>query len=370
MKRILFYSEGWGLGGIETFIVNTIRELPRDQFQCDVFCTHDWSDAHDEELASLGAHRYCVFRGFKPNQLKRLTTSPREFRKLLRKNTYDVVHICTMNGMGFLYSRIAQQEKVPVRIVHSHNSTFGQRHQLVKKLMHNFGKKLWKRTATKLIACSDEAGHYLFDDSPYLLLPNGIDPSQFQFSEKRRLAIRNKLELPQEAFVFGSIGRVADVKQPLFQVDILRELRKKGIEGYLLLVGEGPLLETVKNYAHELGISEYLRLPGATSKPADYYSALDIFTMPSLFEGMPMVLIEAASTGLPCLTSMDVPKLPSELEQVHQVAENTASFWADEVLEFSRSNETCAREKAYIEVQHAGYSLDIMVKKLAGIYQG
>lgn len=369
MKRVLFYSEGWGLGGIETFIMNTIRELPRDQFQCDIFCTHDWSDAHDEELSSLGAHRYCVFHGFKPNQLKRLTTSSREFRKLLRKNSYDVVHICTMNGMGFLYSRIAQQEKVPVRIVHSHNSTFGQGHQLVKRLMHNAGKKLWKKTATQLIACSDEAGHYLFDNSPYVLLPNGIDTSQFQFSQKRRAAIRNKLDLPQEAFIFGSIGRIADVKQPLFQVDILRELQKKGIVAYLLLVGEGPLLETVRNHAQELGISEYLRLPGATSKPADYYSALDVFTMPSLFEGMPMVLIEAASTGLPCLTSMNVPKLPSPLEQVHQVAKSTASFWADEVREFSRSNQIGERKTACIEVQHAGYSLDTMVKKLAGIYQ-
>lgn len=369
MKRILFYSEGWGLGGIETFIMNTIRELPRDQFQCDVFCTHDWSDAHDEELASLGAHRYCVFHGFKPNQLKRLTSSPREFRKLLRKNTYDVVHICTMNGMGFLYSRIAQQEKVPARIVHSHNSTFGQGHQLVKKLMHNVGKKLWKKTATQLIACSDESGHYLFDDSLYLLLPNGIDTSQFQFSEKRRAAIRNKLELPQEAFVFGSIGRVTDVKQPLFQVDILRKLREEGIAAYLLLVGDGPLSSTVEDYAQEAGVSDFLRLPGAKNNPANYYSALDVFTMPSLFEGMPMVLIEAAASGLPCYTSSHIPMLPYPLKQVRYVPSQNAADWACAVRTSACLINNQTRENSAEDVMKAGYSVEAMVRKLINVYE-
>ena len=369
MKRVLFYSEGWGLGGIETFIMNTIRELPRDQFQCDVVCTHDWSNAHDEELTSLGAHRYCVFHGFKPNQLRRLTTSTREFRKLLRKNAYDVVHICTMNGMGFLYSNIARQENVPVRIVHSHNSTFGQGHQLVKKLMHNVGKKLWKKTATQLIACSDEAGHYLFDDSPYFLLPNGIDTSQFQFSEKRRAAIRNKLHLPQEAFVFGSIGRIADVKQPLFQVDILCKLREEGVAAYLLLVGDGPLSSTVEDYAQEAGVSDFLRLPGATNNPANYYSALDVFTMPSLFEGMPMVLIEAAASGVPCYTSSHIPQLPYPLKRVKSVSGDNVENWVSAVLSSSQMRENSARSAAAKEVSDAGYAVKTMVEKLMTLYE-
>lgn len=369
MKRILFYSEGWGLGGIETFIMNTIRELPREQFQCDVFCTHDWSDAHDEELTSLGVHRYCVFSGHKPNQLKRLLSSSQEFRKLLRKKRYDVVHICTMNGMGFLYSQIARQEHVPTRVVHSHSSMFGEGHQMVKRVFHNLGKCLWKKSATVLIACSEDAGKYLFDNTDFILLPNGIDTRKYRFSLRQRESLRNKLSIPSNALLFGAVGRIADVKQPFFQVDLLCSLRAAGIPAYLLLVGDGPLSGEVSNYAKEKKVADFLRLPGATSDPSGDYSALDVFTMPSLFEGLPMVLIEAASSGLPCLISKNVPEIPFPLEQVHRVEGSNADFWTHEIREVERKTKLENRAEAFREVQNAGYAVSTMAQTLVDIYQ-
>lgn len=369
MKRILFYSEGWGLGGIETFIMNTIRELPRDQFQCDVFCTHDWSDAHDEELASLGAHRYCVFHGFKPNQLKRLTTSPREFRKLLRKNTYDVVHICTMNGMGFLYSNIARQENVPVRIVHSHNSDFGEGHRSIKAIFHQIGKTLWKRSATQLVACSSDAGQYLFDSSAYMLIPNGIYPNEYKFDETMRIQVREFLGIPENALLIGSVGRIAEAKRPFFQVDILEELRAAGVNAYLLLVGDGPLLSSVREYSARKNLTEYVRFPGAKSNPQGYYSALDVFTMPSSFEGFGLSLIEAASSGLPCYTSSHIPKLPYPLKRVKSVSGDNVEDWVSAVLSSSQMRENSARSAAAKEVNDAGYAVKTMVEKLMTMYE-
>lgn len=369
MKRILFYSEGWGLGGIETFIMNTIRELPRDQFQCDVFCTHDWSDAHDEELASLGAHRYCVFHGFKPNQLKRLTTSPREFRKLLRKNTYDVVHICTMNGMGFLYSNIARQENVPVRIVHSHNSDFGEGHRSIKAIFHQIGKTLWKRSATQLVSCSSDAGQYLFDSSAYTLIPNGIYPNEYKFDETMRIQVREFLGIPENALLIGSVGRIAEAKRPFFQVDILEELRAAGVNAYLLLVGDGPLLSSVREYSARKNLTEYVRFPGAKSNPQGYYSALDVFTMPSSFEGFGLSLIEAASSGLSCLISVHIPMLPYPLKQVRYVPSQNAADWACTVRTSACLINNQARENSADDVMKAGYSVEAMVRKLINLYQ-
>lgn len=369
MKKILFYSEGWGLGGIETFIMNTIRELPRDEYQCDVFCTHDWSDAHDEELASLGARRYCVFRGQKPNQLKRLTKSPQEFRKLLRANKYDVVHICTMNGMGFLYSRVARQEHVPVRIVHSHNSDFGQGHRGIKTVFHNIGKFLWKKTTTQLVACSSEAGQYLFDSSPYLLIPNGLDTNRYRYNADARVRLRNELGIPEDAILFGAVGRIAEAKQPLFQVDILKELRHSGVNAYLLLVGSGPLESVVKKYAGEQGLAEYLRLPGSASDPSGYYSALDVFTMPSSFEGFGLTILEASSSGLPCFISAKVPDLPYPLEQVQRVPNNSAKDWASAIQKMFVQGENKLREHAADEINNAGYGVENMVKKLITVYK-
>lgn len=369
MKKILFYSEGWGLGGIETFIMNAIRELPRDKYQCDVFCTHDWSDAHDEELASLGARRYCVFRGHKPNQLKRLTKSPQEFRKLLRVNKYDVVHICTMNGMGFLYSHVARQEGVPVRIVHSHNSDFGQGHRGIKTVFHNIGKLLWKNTATHLVACSAEAGKYLFDTSPFLLIPNGLDTNRYRYNADARAQLRDELGIPENAVLLGAVGRIAEAKQPLFQVDILKELRHSGVNAYLLLVGSGPLESSVREHAEKQGLTDYVRLPGSASDPAGYYSTLDVFTMPSLFEGFGLTILEASSSGLPCFISAKVPNLPYPLEQVQRVQSNNAQEWASAIPKMLVQGENKLREHAADEINNAGYGVETMVKKLITIYK-
>ena len=138
--HVLCYSEAWGQGGIETFLMGLFNTLQGKGFVFSLFSTWDWNEKMDAELKKLGIDRYTVFSGYKPGQVKRLCESSATFRELIGTLGPDVVYVNTMNGMGFLYSSVAKHMGIPVRVVHSHNSAFGSGQVAAKMIMHNFGK--------------------------------------------------------------------------------------------------------------------------------------------------------------------------------------------------------------------------------------
>lgn len=306
-KRILFYSEGWGLGGIERFIMNVAPRLDRERFAYEVFSVHDWSEAWDERIASSGGIRHCVFPGEKPSLLLRYRTGPQRWRALLSSRKFDVVHVNIMNGAGFIYAKIAEECGVPTVVVHSHNTDFGAGSRALKGAVHRLGKRIFGRGDYVRLACSSEAGRYLFDGAPFEVIPNPVDVREFAFKPEARERVREQLGIGASTVLFGAIGRLKPEKQPLFQLSILRQLREQGFDAHLLLVGSGELAQQVRAASQSWGLSQKFTLIEGSSEPADFYSALDVFTMPSLFEGMPITRVEAGCTGLPVVVSDRVP---------------------------------------------------------------
>ncbi|MBT1175739.1 glycosyltransferase [Bifidobacterium sp. LC6] len=362
--KILYYSEGWGLGGIEQFVMNTVRHLDADRFVFDIFCTHDWSDAHDAEIRRLGGHRYTVFHNEKPGLATRFKASTRAWRRLLKAGDYDVVHINTMNGVGFVYAHIAKQEGVPVRIVHSHNSDFGEGSRGIKTIAHKLGRMLWGDSATVRLACSQIAGEYLFGNKRFEIIKNGIDTERFRFNEGVRRETRRMLHIADDELLFGAVGRLAPAKNPLFQVDILADLLAKDAHAKLLLVGDGPMAEETKQYAEKHGVADALIMPGPTNTPAPYYWALDVFTMPSTFDGFGMTCIEAMCAGLPCIRSIETPKIGIEGTIEKQLPLDDASEWAKSVLKMSHH-----RYQGDELVDLAGYGSKKTANRLMHLYQ-
>lgn len=336
--KILFYTESWGIGGIESFVMNTIQTIDRDRYCCSVFSTHDKNNPYDSYLSEHGISRTVVYSGVKPNLLKRLFNSVRIWDSLLKKNHYDVVHINTMNGVGFVYSFIAKLNHVPIRIVHSHNSSFGSGAKGIKQIAHFIGKKLFMSSATIRIACSKSAGFYLFGKNSFCIIPNGVEASRFRFRRPVRDVMRDKYQLPSDALVFGSVGRLSEAKNPLFQIDVLYELKKQGLPFFLFLIGDGPLKDEIEKYASEKGVSNNLILPGGTNSPELFLQLLDVFSMPSLFEGFPIAAVEAYANGLPLVLSKGIPQISHQSDACECHLSLNPVRWAQKIVSFATSN--------------------------------
>lgn len=361
MKRLLFYSEAWGKGGIETFILNAIPVLIENEYEVDIFSTWDWKEQNDAYLNDLGVKRSVVFHGYRPGQVRRLVEGPRGFYKQLSESAYDCVWINTMNGMGFQFAREAKRAGVPVRIVHSHNSDVGDGSRVIKRLLGNCGKVLWGSCSTKNIACSQQAGAYLFGKEPFEVLNNGIDIERFRYSDEKRLQARERLGIDSKVTLIGNIGRINSQKNPLFQVKVFSEYKKLDPTARYLMLGRGDMADEVRRFAQELGVSKDLIIHSAVADAAPYYCALDIFLMPSLFEGLPYASIEAQCSSTPVLSSKELSNEGNitNLAHVHSLKDPPSS-WALMLRNIILDTKD-RTDKSYADiVAESGFSVDKM----------
>ncbi|MDO4291390.1 MAG: glycosyltransferase [Eggerthellaceae bacterium] len=354
MKRILFWVEGWGSGGIESFVMSLVgscvfRSLG---WAFDIFCVCDWDNAKDDAIKQLDGARIAVFPGEKPGLIKKVKKAVPSFARLLKSNPYDAVYINATNGLCLIYAQLAKIAGVPIRVVHSHNSDFdnASSHGRTKSLIHFLGKLLFSSAPTSRIAVSEEAGRFLFGTRDFDLVPNGIDASRFKFSESYRMEIRTKLQVPDDCYLVGNVGRVDRRKNPLFAIEVFSDLLESGVAARCLLVGDGDLKNEVLDYAEKLGCLESLTVLPATSEPEKYYSALDALIMPSVTEGFGLAALEAQCSGLPVLMS---DALPSELcvsgQAIRLPISVGHSKWASALPK--NPNENQLRSVAYLSLE-------------------
>lgn len=366
-RRILYYSEGWGRGGIESFIMSAARGLDRDHYEFEIFCTHDHDDRYDEEIADLGGKRHVVFRGNKPNLAKRAIASARAFARILADRRFDIVHVNTMNGMGFLYTKIAQDHGVPIRIAHSHNTRFGKGHPFLKGIAHRVGQARWGASPTVRLACSQDAGVYLFGGNRFEIILNGIDVDRFRFNEQARDAVRFRLGADDNTFVVGNIGRISDAKNPFFQLEIAKALHRLEPAATYVMVGDGGSADAVDDQVAHQGINGFVRRIPSVCDPEDFFCALDVFLFPSKHEGLAIASLEAQCSGLPVLSSDGLSAEADATDLVrHASLEETADAWARILLEMRAEHHDRARYASSME--EAGFSVRKMNERLSGLY--
>ena len=368
-KRVICYSEAWGQGGIETFLMALFRRYQGKGFVFTVFSCWDWNLAMDEELAALGVERYTVFPDHKPGQVKRLKEGSAAFGELIDRLGPDAVYVNTMNGMGFLYTDVAKCKGVPVRVAHSHNSAFGSGQAAAKAVMHNFGRAVLGGSATERLACSAEAGRYLFGSRPFTVVNNGIDTNRFAFNLEARAELRERFGIPQDVLLFGSVGRLAEAKNPLFQIRAFAEILKLETGAYYLMVGDGDMRQQVEALVRELGLEDRVIMPGYLPDPAPVYSALDCFLMPSLFEGLAIVRIEAqcARCAIVCSEALPPEAHVTDAEVLMPLSAGERA-WAEKAVEMARMEGDRAAYAAL--VREAGFDADDTTRQVADILGG
>jgi glycosyltransferase involved in cell wall biosynthesis len=294
MKNIVQVVTTMNRGGLETLLLNVYGQLKEDYkffFIVQKRGTHHYFD----EIKLLGGEIIGVYR---ENFLDYLLYP---FRMYFSLRSIDSViihsHIDALSGIPLFISKLSGYS---VRIAHSHNSSQENNPKYVLKML--LKRMIWLST-DKLLACSYDAGKMMFGyNSSFLFVPNGIPTSKYNYHESKRDSIRYELEI-QDKFVIGHVGRFNHQKNHMFLLKLISDYRDINPNVILLLVGDGPLIETIKTKTFEMNLEKHVIFQPSTDRVNLFYSAFDLFVFPSLFEGMPLALLEAQASNLKCIVS-------------------------------------------------------------------
>ena len=363
--HVCIVCESWESGGIEAFLSNVLLHMDREYIKVDVVAAQVRESVFTQRLQAAGI-RFIELSG----SLRRVCSSYRMFRKLLRETRYDVVHLNAFQVMSLNYVRLAAIEGVPVRIAHSHNTALRQsRTKEIKYIVHAVCKRLFSKYATEYWACSAKAAQFMFpsdivNSRSVQLIPNGIDIERFQRSSAGREKIRLALGIRPEQFVIGNVGRFCYQKNQSFLIDIFAEVQKRLPDSVMLLVGDGREKDNMERQSERLGLQDQIIFYGTTDQVERLFWAMDVFTFPSRFEGFGIVVLEAQAAGLPVVCSDQVPEEARFLPATHVLSlEAGAEKWAEQILlvRGETSNQSAA-------IQRAGFAIQDVAQRIRDSY--
>lgn len=297
--KILIEGMSYNPGGLETFIMTVVRNLNPEKYHFD-FLYYDQHIAYEDELKNLGCGLYKITsRRQNYNQYKK------ELNQLFKCGNYDVFwsNKTTLSAIEPFIA--AKKNKVKQIICHSHQSkNMGTKFTYV---MHQINKLRLSKYVTDYFACSDVAAKWFFRDLKSVkIINNAVDINEFDYNLELRNLVRNQLNLADNEIAIGNIARFAPEKNQSFLIDIVNELVKQEVKVKLFLCGDGSLKSQIEAKVDQLGLSKYVSFLGVRNDISKLLQAFDIFVLPSLFEGLPFVLVEAQAAGLPCLVSDNV----------------------------------------------------------------
>lgn len=348
-------------GGVESVVMNYYRNIDKDKIQFDFIVDEDSTHIPHEEIESMGGRVILV----PPYQ--KITSYIKVLKDIFKENEYRIVH-SHLNVLSIFPLYAAKKSNVPIRIAHSHSTS--NKKEWKKNVLKSLLKPFSKINATHYFCCSELAGRWLFGSNTYdkgevTLINNAIDTKSFVYDENIRKKIRNELKISDNKLVIGHIGRFVDQKNHDFLVDIFSEIHKYNNDSILILVGEGPLQEKIKEKVNYLNLNESVKFLGVRNDVNELYQAMDLFIFPSLYEGLGMVLIEAQLSGLPCLVSSEVPKeakITNVLEFLN--LNDDIGTWVKKAINLSGIK----RKQHLDKVNKAGYNIEIESKKLEKKY--
>lgn len=358
MVRVLYVNGNiMKRGGIEAFMMNYFRHIDPAEVHID-FLVHGYEKGvYDEEIIAAGSKIYHV-----PKKSRHPIKYQKDLRALFTNEQFDIIHshLDAMNGWVL---KIAKQCGVPVRIAHSHNTEHLTNNPL-KRLVNDYYREQIPRYATDLFACSKAAGEWLFgNNAKFRVIKNAIDIDKFKFSKAKRKAIRNQYGW-NDKYVIGHVGRFDYQKNQEFLIPILEQVRKLRKNAVLAFIGDGQMMSAVKEYAHKNGVDQNVFFLGSKDNVYEIYNAFDVFVLPSRFEGLGIVAIEAETNGLPCILSDKIPDDVKICDNVAMIPIQNRLRWVQMLV---AENQTRNLDN-YKKIQAAGYSICDEAKELQNLY--
>lgn len=367
--RVLHVVQVMSRGGVETGLLNLLRHTDRAQCAMDICSLNGESGPRAEEVASLGGRAFGCALGRNP------WSFGRRFAALLKEGRYDVVHSHVQHFSGYIL-RIAARQGVPIRIAHSRIALGREGDSLPRCLYHGLMRRWIERYATAGLAVSEAAAAELFGphwqaNPHYRVMHSGLDLAPFE-REVAGESLRASLGIPASAKVVGLVGRLVPQKNPFFFLKVGQELLAREPSAWLLLVGDGPLRAELERRAQELGIAPRTTFSGERADVPDLLlGAMDLFCLPSLFEGLPRAAVEAQAAGLCCLLSdvitPEADAVPGAVEFLPLSA--GPAPWAEAIRRLLREPRV-PRERAFAALRAQGFDVESTIAETCRIYTG
>ncbi|MGG0966476.1 Putative glycosyltransferase EpsF [Bacillus subtilis] len=369
-KRVLHVLSGMNRGGAETMVMNLYRKMDKSKVQFDFLTYRNDPCAYDEEILSLGGRLFYVPSIGQSNPL----TFVRNVRKAIKENgPFSAVHAHTDFQTGFI-ALAARLAGVPVRVCHSHNTSWKTGFNWKDRLQLLVFRRLILANATALCACGEDAGRFLFGQSNMErervhLLPNGIDLELFAPNGQAADEEKAARGIAADRLIIGHVARFHEVKNHAFLLKLAAHLKERGVRFQLVLAGDGPLRGEIEEEARRQNLLSDVLFLGTEERIHELMRTFDVFVMPSLYEGLPVVLVEAQASGLPCIISGSITeKVDAGLGLVTRLSlSEPISVWAETIARAAAAGRP-KREFIKETLAQLGYDAQQNVGALLNVY--
>jgi len=369
MKKVLHIVAKMNLGGTESFLMNIYRNIDKTkvQFYFLTFYEKDEKGFFDEEILHYGGKIINIPSIKKVGILQTI----KNIRQVLRKNDIDIIHCHTTHSCG-LSLFAAKLENIKIRIIHSHNVGNGEKFNIIRFLYKLSMKVLINSVSNKFAACSKKSAEYLFfkkNIKNFHFIPNGIDFNKFINSNANEKELKKELNIPIDAKIIGHIGRYGKVKNHEFIIKMFKQLISNNSNIYLILIGDGPTRPTISKEIHNLNINNNVRVLGLRTDVEKLLNIMDVFILPSLFEGFGIVLLEAQSIGIPCVVSENIQKeVDIGLNLIKWVKLDNIDKWIQTILN-NLDSKIDNKQTILNAIEKSPYKLNNIIKKFYQLYE-
>lgn len=352
--RVLQMVGSLGWNGVEAVVMNYYRHIDREKVQFDFVVSSAERQRFDDEVEAMGGKIYRL-----PSRSRHPFKYQKQLKALLSAHPeYQIFHVHGNSASINMDLAVAKKCKIPVRIGHSHNTScfVKWQHYLMKPFLNNH--------CTHRFACSSEAGTWMFSKTEKAeLIRNAIDLNKFAFSQTERDKIRGEVcGLNANTPLIGTVGGLTENKNHKFLIDAFAIYKQMDGVGHLMLVGEGNLRKSLQRQIQEKGLSDSVTLYGKAGNVHAFYSAFDIFVLTSLYEGFPVVAIEAQASGLETVLSNKITKEALCTSYAKQLPVTSAEIWAQALL----SSEMKRHQR---EEKLQDFNIRVQAKKLQEFYE-
>lgn len=356
--RLLYVVKGIGINGITKVMFTYYDNLDKSSYHIDFVSGSDYIQDYREKVEKDGNSFWVI-----ENRDTNIVSYIKRLSEIIKRGNYDIVHVHGNSTMIFPELLAAKRGGCTVRIAHSHSS-FGNHPKLVPLC-----RPLFNMLYTHGLACSPDAGKWMFKNRKFGIINNGIDTEKFRFNSESRLYWRKVLCVEEDELLLGNVATMTYVKNHKFMIEILSELRKQGRKVKLLFVGDGELLEENRQYAYEKGVADYSIFFGSTDKVQELMAAMDVFLFPSFFEGLGIVLIEAQASGLPCFVNSSIPRTADINNKLSLLSIDDISDWVGLLYRFEVVDRDKESNENILGIKRNEYDIESCIEKLKVFYK-
>ncbi len=364
MKKILIFGYSSMVGGVETYISNLLKHIDKNKFTIDLLVQEEIVGINADKLEN-NYNRIYIVENFKKHPLKAYKTLVR----IYKQNNYDIIYMCLSTSSSVLYALPAKKYNKVKIVVHSHNGSD------IKAFQHIIFRGILNNVADVKLACSQLAAEWMYGKKKIkkeqiIIINNAIETDRFLFNQDARNKIRESLKIDDNQFLIGHVGRFSQQKNQIELIDIFSELLKINPEFMLLLIGDGELKSKVIEKCKQNKISDKVIILDSKSNIYEYYQAMDLFVMPSLFEGLPIVGIEAQTSGLNCIFSSNITEESNITGNIIFLELKEHKKWCEQICKIKDHYNILDRKNDIIiqSLIQSGYDLKNETRKIEYIF--